>query len=321
MQGWRKRMEDSHISDLNASDGIHVFGVFDGHGGREVAVWVKKHFTKELVNLKSFKSNNVRAALSENFLRLDQIMVEPNNKLELKMENKKSKEDDERISRGQESSEKNRQMEMFKQMMDPKGQEDCDIAMFTGCTACVVAVDEINENIICANAGDSRAILAKKGVAYALSNDHKPDLESEKTRIYKADGWVSEGRVKGNLNLSRSLGDLEYKQNKKVPQEDQMITANPEVIEHKLSNDCDFLVIACDGVWDCKTNQEVADFVYKRMKNNPNYKLSKIIEELLDECLATDIYNRKFINNKIIETGVGCDNMTCVIVNFKKNKK
>jgi protein phosphatase 1G len=320
MQGWRKRMEDSHISDLNVSDGVHVFGVFDGHGGREVAVWVKKHFTKELASLKTFKSGNLQAALPENFLRLDQIMVEPNNKNELKAENKKSKEDDERISRGQESNEKSRQIEIFKQMMDPKGHEDCDIAMFTGCTACVVAIDEINEKIICANSGDSRAILCKKGIAYALSNDHKPDLDSEKARIYKADGWVSEGRVKGNLNLSRSLGDLEYKQNKKVSQEDQMITANPEVITDKFTSDCDFLVIACDGVWDCKTNQEVADFVYKRFKNNPTIKLSKIIEELLDECLATDIYNRKLFVN-LIETGVGCDNMTCVIVNFKKNKK
>ena len=234
----------------------------------------------------------MKAALTENFLRMDQIMVEPNNKLQLKVESKKSKEDDEKISRMQEKSEKNRQMDLFKQMMDPKSQEDCDIAMFTGCTACVVSVDEGSGSIVCANAGDSRAILCKKGIAYPMSIDHKPDLDTEKNRIYKADGWVNDGRVKGNLNLSRSLGDLEYKQNKKIPQEEQMITAFPEVITEKITSDCDFLVIACDGVWDCKTNQEVADFVYKRLKTNQNVKLSSIIEELLDECLATDIYNR-----------------------------
>ncbi len=294
MQGWRKRMEDSHISDLNASNSVHIFGVFDGHGGREVAIWIKKHFTKELQSLKSFLSGNLKAALTENFLKMDQIMVEPANKLELKAEAKKSKEDDEKINRMQEKSEKNKQMDLFKQMMDPKGQEDCDIAMYTGCTACVVAVDEVNNTIVCANAGDSRGIVCKKGVAYALSIDHKPDLDSEKNRIYKADGWVSEGRVKGNLNLSRSLGDLEYKQNKKLPQEEQMITAFPEVITEKLSSDCDFIVVACDGVWDCKTNQEVGDFVYKRLKTNSSMKLSKIVEELLDECLATDIYNGNY---------------------------
>ena len=69
-----------------------------------------------------------------------------------------------------------------------------------------------------------------------------------------------------------------------------MITANPDVVIETLSDDCDFMIIACDGVWDCKTNQEACDFVSERLKKNPNAKLSKIIEELLDEILATDIY-------------------------------
>ncbi len=90
------------------------------------------------------------------------------------------------------------------------------------------------------------------------------------------------------------MGDLEYKQNKRLPPEDQMITANPDVVIETLSDDCDFMIIACDGVWDCKTNQEACDFVSERLKKNPNVKLSKIIEELLDEILATDIYTGKF---------------------------
>ncbi len=51
-------------------------------------------------------------------------------------------------------------------------------------------------------------------VAVALSEDHKPENELEKKRIEAAGGTVSENRVNGNLNLSRSLGDFEYKQNK-----------------------------------------------------------------------------------------------------------
>jgi serine/threonine protein phosphatase PrpC len=94
----------------------------------------------------------------------------------------------------------------------------------------------------------------------------------------------------GNLNLSRSLGDLEYKQNKKIPQEEQMITAFPDVIVENITKDCDFIIVGCDGVWDCKTNQEAVDFVNDRLKRNPNAKLSKIVEELFDEILAPDIY-------------------------------
>jgi serine/threonine protein phosphatase PrpC len=96
--------------------------------------------------------------------------------------------------------------------------------------------------------------------------------------------------ILGNLNLSRSLGDLEYKQNKKLPPEEQMITAYPDVIVENLTDDCDFIIIGCDGVWDCKTNQEAVDFVEERLRKNPNTKLSKIIEDLFDEILAPDIY-------------------------------
>lgn len=90
---------------------------------------------------------------------------------------------------------------------------------------------------------------------------------------------------------------MEYKQNKKLPPEDQMITANPDIVVENFGDDCDFMILGCDGVWDCKTNQEACDFVTERLKKNPNQKLSKIIEELLDEILAPDIYtgNLNFI--------------------------
>jgi len=119
-------------------------------------------------------------------------MRESTGKKELKEESKKSKEEDERQNQGQEKS-KN---EMFRSLFDPKAQEECDIAMYTGCTASVCLLDD--KNAYFANAGDSRGIIVKSGIAYAMTNDHKPDLDEEKNRIYKADGWVSEGRVKGN---------------------------------------------------------------------------------------------------------------------------
>jgi protein phosphatase 1G len=87
---------------------------------------------------------------------------------------------------------------------------------------------------------------------------------------------------------------LEYKQNKKLPPEEQMITAYPDVVTETLSSDCSFIVIGCDGVWDCMTNQEVCDFVSERLKKDPNYKLSKIVEEIFDTILAPDIYTGNF---------------------------
>ena len=285
MQGWRKRMEDSHISDLNrgTDNKSNLYGVFDGHGGKEVAQFVKKHFTQELINNPNYKKGDYKRALTETFLRMDEMMNEKSGKEELKLEAKKAKEEDDSMTQGA----KNSQMEMLRQIMgDPK--ENGDVAQFTGCTACVCLIHD--GKMYFANAGDSRAVLSQKGIAYPMSFDHKPELETEVKRIEKAGGWVAEGRVKGNLNLSRSLGDLEYKQNTKLPPEEQMITANPDIIVEDVSKDSDFIIIGCDGVWDCKTNQEAVDFVNERLKRNPNAKLSKIIEELFDEILAPDIY-------------------------------
>ncbi len=194
--------------------------------------------------------------------------------------------------------------------------EGTDLASFVGCTACVALITKTE--IYVANAGDSRCVLSKNGIAINMSEDHKPDLEAEKKRIEKAEGYVEDNRVNGVLNLSRSLGDLDYKHNPKLKQEEQMITAFPDVKVEKISNETDFLIIACDGVWDCLTSQKAVDYVSERLNKSPfgspgktSVKLSKIIEDMMDSIIASDIDEKG---------GLGCDNMTCVIVYFNKPK-
>ena len=311
MQGWRKRMEDAHISDISQGENkrYQIFGVFDGHGGKEVSQFVKRHFTCEFLNNPNLQKNDIKKALTETFLKMDQLMRETQGKLELKEIAKKSKEEDE--IQNQNNPSQNAQAELLNKLLSQQKGEDEDVAMMTGCTSCVCVIDTKDNNMYFANSGDSRVVLCKKGQAYPMSLDHKPDNEIEKNRIYKADGWISEGRVKGNLNLSRGLGDLEYKQNSKLPPEEQMITANPDITVEPLTKDCDFIVLGCDGIWDCLTNQEACDYVKNELSiaGNENIKLSQILEKMLDSICATDIYN---------ETGVGCDNMTCLIIQFKK---
>ena len=64
------------------------------------------------------------------------------------------------------------------------------------------------DKIFCANAGDSRAVLSRKGEAVGLSEDHKPNVPEEEARINKANHFVSDDRVDGNLALSRAFGDF-----------------------------------------------------------------------------------------------------------------
>lgn len=171
----------------------------------------------------------------------------------------------------------------------------------SGCTA-VVTLVTTDGRIICANSGDSRAVLGYKGEAKALSHDHKPTNKEETARITSAGGFVEFGRVNGNLALSRALGDFEFKQNLSLEPEKQIVTADPDIITHQIDGEEEFMVIACDGIWDCLTSQQVVDFVRRAVANGDS--MSKIAEDMMVKCLAKDS-----------ETGgIGCDNMTVVVV-------
>lgn len=71
MQGWRMKNEDAHISALDIAPDTHLFSVFDGHGGSEVAKFCEAKFTEELLKNENFKNANYEKALKETFLKLD----------------------------------------------------------------------------------------------------------------------------------------------------------------------------------------------------------------------------------------------------------
>ncbi|KAL4402689.1 Protein phosphatase 2C 2 [Malassezia pachydermatis] len=176
----------------------------------------------------------------------------------------------------------------------------------SGCTAVaallVPEAERKGPTIYVANAGDSRSVLSVGGEAKAMSYDHKPGNPDEHSRILNAGGFVEFDRVNGNLALSRAIGDFEFKQNSSLPAEKQIVTADPEVIEHKWTGEEEFLVLACDGIWDCLTNQQVVDIVRRGIANG--LELETITEDILDRCLAPDAE----------VGGIGCDNMTLMIV-------
>src|SRR5215470_2150416 len=72
-------------------------------------------------------------------------------------------------------------------------------------------------------------------------------VAGDKARITAAGGFVDFGRVNGNLALSRAIGDFEFKKGADLAPEQQIVTAYPDVMVHDLTDDDEFLVIACDG--------------------------------------------------------------------------
>lgn len=237
--------------------------------------------------MESFKNKNYKKALEDIYIKMDLDIQTKNGQEKLKSYQKKGG-DQGPFGRGNQG----------------------DIADAAGCTACSALVTP--DTIYVANAGDSRAVIGKKTAdgkytALAMSYDHKPDNEGEKKRIEEAGGFVEDNRVRGILALSRSIGDLEYKvkgENKNYKKD--MITADPEIKEVPIEADVSFIFIACDGIWDCLDNQQAVDKIGELIPKKP--KLSDVIGDIFDQIIAPDVSS---------SGGIGCDNMTAIIVQFK----
>lgn len=357
-------MEDAHIAlDLGEdSKDLALFGVFDGHGGREVAAFCREHFAKELKRqiqkLKGPLAGELLGkALTQSFHSMD-VMLESPEAAECLLKLRKApspqgpneqtgasstadgtKERDkssvltalqgsinsqmaEAKEEGSLTKAEAAKMMMKMALMRRLGKSQqaepgasglavaSGLAENVGCTAVCVLLS--STEIVCANAGDSRAVLCRNGRAVDLSEDHKPNSQTERDRIEAAGGRVHETpglgarvqyRVNGNLNLSRSIGDLQYKKRKDLGPEQQIITATPDIRRVRITAEDEFIVLACDGVWDVKTSQQVCDFIRAGLARSE--AIPVVIEKLLDDCIAEDPKETH---------GLGADNMTCVVV-------
>eukprot|EP01088_Endostelium_zonatum_P022081 TRINITY_DN915_c0_g1_i1.p1 TRINITY_DN915_c0_g1~~TRINITY_DN915_c0_g1_i1.p1 ORF type:complete len:267 (-),score=77.11 TRINITY_DN915_c0_g1_i1:150-950(-) len=122
-----------------------------------------------------------------------------------------------------------------------------------GCTAVVALLKEIGESerhLVVANVGDARAVLSTAGTAERLTYEHKATDEAEADRINKAGGFLVSGRVNGLIAVARALGDHNMK---------DYIISTPATRSVKLTEENDFLIMACDGIWDVVEDQQAVD--------------------------------------------------------------
>ena len=150
-------------------------------------------------------------------------------------------------------------------------------------TTAIVTLITLNK-IIFANCGDSRGIMCKNGEVFFATTDHKPFNEIERNRIEKAGGTVMMQRVNGSLAVSRALGDFDFKKSPEVGPCDQLVSPEPEItiLERDEKND-QFLILACDGIFDVISNEEVVAFVLRKLEYMED--LSQICSDLIDMCL------------------------------------
>lgn len=131
-----------------------------------------------------------------------------------------------------------------------------------------------------ANAGDARAVLARNGQAVRLSHDHKATDTKEAERIDQAGGFIMNQRVNGYLAVSRSLGDSAMK---------QFVVGSPYTTETTLGPDDEYLIIACDGLWDVCSDQDAVDLLKSSGITDPQEASKKLVDYALSRNSTDNI--------------------------------
>ncbi|GAB2291654.1 hypothetical protein Dimus_025910 [Dionaea muscipula] len=256
--GPRSFMEDEYIciDDLTQYMGAEVvtdlplpgafYGVFDGHGGTDAAIFARENILKFIVEDSHFPMC-VKNAMTNAFLRADRAFADTDS-----------------------------------------------VDSSSGTTA--LAALMFGRTLLVANAGDCRAVLGKRGRAVELSKDHKPGCKSERLRIEKLGGVVYDGYLNGQLAVSRALGDWHMKGLKGASY--CPLIALPELQEVVLTEEDEFLILGCDGLWDVMSSQHAVTIVRKElMIHNDPERCSKV---LVREALKLDAW----------------DNLTVIVVCF-----
>ncbi|EEF48298.1 probable protein phosphatase 2C 22 [Ricinus communis] len=154
-----------------------------------------------------------------------------------------------------------------------------DAALTSGTTALAALV--IGRSLVVANAGDCRAVLCRRGKAIEMSRDHKPVCIKERKRIEASGGHVFDGYLNGLLSVARAIGDWHMEGMK--DKDGGPLSAEPELMTTQLTEEDEFLIIGCDGMWDVFRSQNAVDFARRRLQehNDPVMCSKDLVNEAL----------------------------------------
>ena len=144
----------------------------------------------------------------------------------------------------------------------------------TGSTATIIYITKnINNKIIlyCINVGDTKSILIQTNGSRKLSYDDLVDDQNEHNRIINGGGYIKNGRVCGELMISRAFGDWESKQ--------YGVICSPHITKLEINDKFKYIILASDGVWDVLDDLDV----YKLSLTAENSK--KLCDDIIQNSL------------------------------------
>lgn len=300
----KKEKNDEKINKWNAKKikRISFFGVYDGHAGHTCADFLKDNLHNFIANSKSFRHSKSKAIFDG--------LIEAEN--EFKKQAVKFQTTERNLD-----------------FRSPKLKRPKILDNSGSCAILCLFEGEIGH---VANVGDSRLILSrKKGKEIEqVSNDHKPESEQEKERILRYGGAITrkqslmrvrqideDGKMvevdktidgpfrvnPGGLSVSRTIGDFQSKLTE-LGGNPMCVIPVPELSKFTIEEDTDFMVIACDGVFDVLSNEDVVGRIWRvlREENRNLEELAEIAtQEIIDFAMEKE----------------STDNLTVVVVLFK----
>ncbi|OEL35588.1 putative protein phosphatase 2C 50 [Dichanthelium oligosanthes] len=269
----------------------HMVGVFDGHGGAEVANYCRERLqvllSQELGQLGKDLGEVSELDMKEHW---DELFSKCFQRLDDEVSGRVS-----RLVGGVEES----------TLVAPEN---------VGTTAVVAVM--CSSHLVVANCGDSRVVLCRGKEPVALSIDHKPDRKDERARIEALGGKVIQWngyRVSGILAMSRSIGDRYLK---------PFVISKPEVTVIPRAKDDDCLILASDGLWDVVSNEEACKVARRQIQLW--HKNNGVTASLCDEGdESTDPAAQSaadYLMRLALKKGTE-DNITVIVVDLKPRKK
>eukprot|EP01038_Epipyxis_sp_PR26KG_P006901 gene6901-9453_t len=274
--GYRQAMEDacSIVQHLNISplciqdlSPQSFFGVFDGHGGIQASHYLSQHLHVNVAHGLLGVAHDIFAILED---------VAPNSLFD----NAKAVERlDKIVEQALKTTFLSTDQNFISTSTNPQHGSTATTALILG------------KRLYCANVGDSRTLLCRNFQPMLLSQDHKPNREDESKRIRDAGGFVINSRVMGELAVSRAFGDVDFKKGIQSIIEEEggsmpskgdgndgngesnnwdqpLIIAEPDIQATNVSEGDQFLLLACDGLFDVYTPEEIVTFVKEDMEKH-----------------------------------------------------
>lgn len=244
--------------------GQAYFGVYDGHGGREAAEFVRDHLhinvAKRIAQVQNTAAMSSLAASSASSSSSSSSIPHRHEPIP---------------------------MDLASALQH--GVSDTESALLAHCVTlgssagAVIAIALFDGmQLYIAHAGDSRAVLCRSGQALELTVDHKAGEESEVERIHKLGGFIEDGCLNGEICVSRALGDLDLETGEKM----KGLSAEAQCAKFHIQEEDEFIIIACDGLWDVLSSEAAVGYARRSLRHHND--IQRCAEDLVKEALAAN---------------------------------